>query len=309
MALSIKPTPSKQYKYLRNGATSTVYEVNSCIVLKRPTIKCQNDFLKEKKFFDLLAQHPPCPELVRSFLQTEDAIFLEYMNQLSLAERLQHNQIRDRTGRVLEVSCIEPYSLRTQWMSALASGIAWLESLGYAHGDLRPENILLNDKSHLKIADFDCTDLIGSYFDTCIPPYGRILGKEAGPARGTSGKLGPRTEQFALGSIFYYINYGFEVYDDCDFGPDHGPIVVDRLQKKIFPELNRFHEIDLIIGDCWHGRFTSIAHLRETIVTKFANDYRGPEAMSEMEYAVKRENCRQLLDEGILDACPQQEVY
>lgn len=108
-------------------------------------------------------------------------------------------------------------------------------------------------------------------------------------------------------TIFYYINCGLEVYEDCNFSPDHGPMVVDRLQKKVFPELSRFPDIDMIIGDCWHGRFTSIAHLRETIVTQIARGYEAPKAMSEMEYATKRDNCRQLLNEGILDACPQED--
>jgi serine/threonine protein kinase len=135
-------------------------------------------------------------------------------------------------------------------MKALAEGIAWLESLGLAHGDLRPENILVNEQDHVKVADFDCTDLIGSKFEACIPPYGRLLGSEASSEKGSAGKLGARTEQFALGSLFYYINYGTEVYDDQNFGKDHGPVVVERLQEMIFPKLNTTLMSDLIIDAC-----------------------------------------------------------
>ncbi|OBT89427.1 hypothetical protein VE02_02089 [Pseudogymnoascus sp. 03VT05] len=126
--------------------------------------------------------------------------------------------------QVTKVERLEPLSLRMTWMNDLSHGVAFLESLGFAHGDLRPENILL-DRGRLKLADFD------------------LLGSEGGINKGTAGNLGPRTEQFALGSLYYLINYGFEVYGDRCLGDDpsgkeHGPTVVDLLQKKIFPELH-----------------------------------------------------------------------
>ena len=47
--------------------------------------------------------------------------------------------------------------------------------------------------------------------------YGRLLGSKAGSDEGNAGKLGSRTEQFALGSIFYVVNHGLEVYEDQNF--------------------------------------------------------------------------------------------
>ncbi|KAL9124461.1 MAG: hypothetical protein Q9217_006206 [Psora testacea] len=228
MAPPLVSSLPKGLKVLRKGGNSIVYKVSDSIVLKRPSIEGQAQFVKENRIFEMLAKHSPCSELVCSFLQTDNGNFLEYMSQFSLAERLQQHQIRDEMStQVLQVSCLEHYGLRTRWMGALANGTAWLESLGYAHGDLRPENILLNDRSYLKITDFDCTDIIGSEFEACIPPYGRLLGSEAGSDKGSAGKLRSRTEQFALGSIFYFINYGLEVYENISL--DQGPIVVERL--------------------------------------------------------------------------------
>ena len=307
MASTLESSLPMRYKVLRRGGNSVVYEVSACIVLKRPTIKGRAQFLKENRIFEMLAEHPPCPELVCSFLHTDGGNFLEYMTQFSLAERLQQHQIRDeKSTQVLKVSCLEPFLLRTRWMSALAKGTAWLESLGYAHGDLRPENVLLNDQFHLKIADFDCTDVIGSEFEACIPPYGRLLGSEAGSDEGSAGKLGSRTEQFALGSIFYFINYGLEVYEDQNFGLDHGPMIVERLQRQIFPKLTKYPKIDSIIYDCWHGRFKSIAELSKAILIQLDLGYEGSRVMSEVTFATKRNHCLQLLGEGILNACPQE---
>jgi len=73
---------------LRRGATSIVYKVNSLIVVKCPTIEGHTDFVKENRIFDILAQHPPCLELVASFLRFENGNFLEYMPGFSLSERL-----------------------------------------------------------------------------------------------------------------------------------------------------------------------------------------------------------------------------
>ncbi|KAL9103690.1 MAG: hypothetical protein Q9163_001284 [Psora crenata] len=170
-----------------------------------------------------------------------------------------------------------------------------------------PENILLNDRSHLKIADFDCTDVIGARFEACIPPYGRVLGSEAGPGEGTAGKLGARTEQFALGSIFYYINYGLEVYYNLHM--DDGPMVVELLQRKVFPELTKYPTIDSIIRDCWHGKFETIGKLSKLISIQLNSGYETSTSVSEAEFATKRNLCLQLLDEGILDACPLEEDY
>lgn len=61
---------------------------------------------------------------------------------------------------------------------------------------------------------------------------------------GTSGLLGPRTEQFALGSLYCLTNYGFEVYGDrclTEEPKEQGPKVVDLLQIMEFPKLYVIH--------------------------------------------------------------------
>ena len=185
---------------------------------------------------------------------------------VSLCSRIQNNHIRDQqTSVVTKVEKLEPPSLRKEWMKDLAQAVAFLESLNLAHGDLRPENILL-DRNRLKLSDFDCTAEIGTDFEACMAPYGRILNSDEldQGRRGSSGFLGPRTEQFALGSLFYLINYGFEVYGDRRLTEDpmeHGPKVVDLLQNMEFPKLDGDPLIDDIINKCWHNKYATIAEL------------------------------------------------
>lgn len=260
----------KRLPWVSHGANCFVYEVSPLIVVKIPRAgdEERQQFRKEVQIYNILSSQPRCPSLISCFYHCDAGIFLEYMRDICLSWRIQMNHTRNReTKQVISVEKLEPLHRRTTWMNDLTQGVAFLESLNLAHGDLRPENILL-DRNRLKLTDFDCTAEIGSVYEACIAPWGRLLGPEGGPDKNSAGYLGPRTEQFALGSLFYLINYGFEVYDDQLFGDDpsgkdHGPIVLDLFQKMIFPELNADQEIDKIIRSCWFGQYERVADLAQ----------------------------------------------
>lgn len=99
-------------------------------------------------------------------------------------------------------------------MHDLTQPVGFLESLNLAYGYIRPEDILL-DRNRLQFADFDCCAETGSDVEVILEPHGR---GSRSPKRGSLGLLGPRSEPFALGSIYYFINYGHKVYDDQCFG-------------------------------------------------------------------------------------------
>ncbi|KAH8432973.1 uncharacterized protein LDX57_010608 [Aspergillus melleus] len=254
--------------WIWGGAISFVYEVHPSIVVKVPKSGEfeRQQFQKELEIYRMFTQNPLCPSIVQCFLLSDSGIFLEYMRDASLSSRIQNNHTRDQqTMVVTTVHRLEPLSLRKEWMNDLAQAVAFLESLNLAHGDLRPENILL-DRDRLKLSDFDCTAAIGTAYEACMAPYGRILnGNEPDQGEcGTSGFMGPRTEQFALGSLYYLINYGFEVYGDrclTENPYDHGPKVVDLLQNMEFPKLNADPLLDSIIDRCWHNKYGTIKEL------------------------------------------------
>jgi serine/threonine protein kinase len=58
---------------------------------------------------------------------------------------------------VTQVEKLEPLSLCKEWMNDLAEAVAFLESLNLAHGDLRPENILLDRNRCILSAQFHHT--------------------------------------------------------------------------------------------------------------------------------------------------------
>lgn len=183
-------------------------------------------------------------------------------------------------------------------MNDLAQAIAFLESVNLAHGDLRPENVLL-DRNRLKLPDFDYTAKIGTNYEACIAPYSRILNKNESDQGeyGTFGFLSPRTEQFALGSLYYLMNYGFEVYRDRCLAEDpynHGPKVVDLLQNIEFPKLDGNPLINNIIDKCWRNKYVTVSGLAahtKTLLNErtdtMKNNENGKKESSEVATLVK----------------------
>ncbi|KAJ5561649.1 serine/threonine protein kinase [Penicillium sp. DV-2018c] len=294
------------------GGISFVYEVHPLIVVK---------------IYEILSRHPPCPYLVQCFLYTTDGIFLEYMRgatpigmiiiylltaflDISLAYRKQFNKIRENETRVVaNVEYMEPLPLRKSWMNDLAQGVAFLESLNLAHGDLRAENILL-DRDRLKLSDFGYTVEFGTDFETCPCPYGRLLNSSESD-QGIPGSPG-----FALGSLFYLINYGFEVYDDhclTDDPYEHELKVKVLLQDMKFPKLDGDPLIDDIIDKCWHNQYRTLAELAthtERLLNEPVSEAEAPsqeaastpgQCTASSEYlSSKQEFCRDLEKRGLL---------
>jgi serine/threonine protein kinase len=64
-----------------------------------------------------------------------------------------------RLDTTLAVRLTSGISLDPQerWIRQLVSAAAWLETLGYAHGDLRPQNILLDQSSNIVVTDSNAT--------------------------------------------------------------------------------------------------------------------------------------------------------
>lgn len=192
-------TVQKQFPHVHwiwQGGISFVYEVNPRIIVKVPKLGEfeREQFQNELKVYEILSPHAPCPSIVQCFFYTDNGIFVEYMQGTvlvfnsqslltptldgSLCSRIQNNHTFDQqTLLVAKVKNLEPLTLRKEWMNNLAQAVAFLESLNLAHGDLRPENALLNG-DRLKLSDFDCTAEIGTDFEACMPPYGRMLNSD-----------------------------------------------------------------------------------------------------------------------------------
>lgn len=123
------PPQLSSYHFLSIGAVGFVYQIDSCVVLKFPRDQNDERFSREMEIFDLFEKHSPCPDIVQSFLRVPEGNFLAYLSGGTLEQRLRGKGMKS-------LSAIE------RWAMELSNAAAWLESLGYIHGDLRPPNIL-----------------------------------------------------------------------------------------------------------------------------------------------------------------------
>ena len=244
------------------GGHSVVIRISPGIVAK-VAVKAGDDRLQnEQKVFNFL-QESTCRHVVRCFFHAVDVSFLECVPRGTLYDRM---GVVDR-----------PKPVR-QWMLQLTSAAACLEDLGYAHGDINPQNVLVADDDQLKLIDFDHSLQVGDPLDVGYEPYVR---HNRGFTDGQYGTAGPQTEQFALGSMFWFWTRETEVYSELP-----GNILVDNLIDGIFPTIDEADPIDKIIDNCWHGRYSKVADLLEDVgrldgVTPLQPQHVDPDEMAE----------------------------
>ncbi|KAF4449034.1 protein kinase domain-containing protein [Fusarium austroafricanum] len=219
------------------GGHSVVLWISPGIAAKVALKKGDERLRHEQQVFELLDQSE-CPQLLQCFFRGIDVTFLELIDNGTLHDRL---------------SFINKPQPVLQWMLQLSSAAACLEAIGYAHGDINPQNILFDTHDQLKLIDFDHSPKVGDDLDVGYEPYVRQHREIQG---GLFGVAGPITEQFALGSVFWYMTRGSELYSDLE-GPDQ----VDRLLDGKFPATDPRDAIDRIIGNCWNGYYPRIADL------------------------------------------------
>lgn len=285
------------------GRSGIVFQVTADIALKVYKNPDDESSRSEQQIFERLEKNVQSPNIIRSFRRTPSATFVQYLGGGSLDERLRRHQIRDpTTDRVIDVSRKEPRHLALRWMAEITDGIAELESLGYAHADIRPQNLLLDYQDHLKVADLDSVTVHGVDMEGGQPPYARLLGPDAQTRQhnGTFGKHSPRSEQFALGSIFYYILRGYEVYDDQWFGDNHGPRIVDLLQEKAFPSLDD-NDLDAIIQSCWFGEYDSIASLKARLDGLAKQETELADHLDMDFFSQLQDECKEIIEDRSLD--------
>lgn len=93
--------------------------------------------------------------------------------------------------------------------------VACIETLRYAHGDINPRNIIFDDNDKLKLIDFDHALDIKADLDVSEAPCVRV--QKIGSDGATFGVAGQTTEQFALGSVFWYITRGTELFAELEW--------------------------------------------------------------------------------------------
>ncbi|RYP12512.1 hypothetical protein DL766_009951 [Monosporascus sp. MC13-8B] len=127
----------------------------------------------------------------------------------------------EKDGKVLAVcaawsltsACPRAYSC-TEWDPPFKNGcaVAWLEHLGFVHGDLRPANILLDTNEDIQLGDFDTTVKPGKELVVASEAFCKMNEDFEPPL------AGPVSEQFSLASCIYTIRFGHWPWHNLDPG-------------------------------------------------------------------------------------------
>ncbi|EGD92423.1 CAMK/CAMKL protein kinase [Trichophyton tonsurans CBS 112818] len=310
-----------KHNWLGGGGAAYVYHVSPTIAVKTVRLDLsdrekesfeEHQLTKDIAFYRLLNERQDrCPHIVECFLILPDHLFLSFCSNGAIGRRYYERQERENDhlfGRLLGVKGYEDLALVARWVQQLTSALEYVEKMGYCHNDLRPGNCLLDARLNLKLTDFGCATTIGQYLECTGAPWAARL--SGGPLQGTFGLCSARTEQFALGSMVYFLVYGHEPHEEKDL---EGPELIRRFDKMELPELNRHEVFDGLIWGCWYNVYPTMAlaaydFKRKTkdiiiaSVSVLGRKEDEPEAMTINDRTKETRICEGLVRKGILGA-------
>jgi serine/threonine protein kinase len=239
-------------------------------ILAKVALKKGDEILRREQ--EMLERVKPsrCPYIVQHIFGGPDVVFIEHAEGGNLHDRL---------------GCFENPPVVVSWMLQLAKAAACFEALGYAHGDLNPWNALVDADENLRVISLGQAVRVGAGLNAGYDPYIQTT-RDFGRG-GLFGVAGPKTEQFALGSIYWYMTRGREVY--FKLSAAHGARL---LRNGVFPPTKPMDPIDRVIRNCWEGKYKSLADLVAEIDTIPAVDMQFPDPMPLDEALYKEKLCR-----------------
>ncbi|KAK3290798.1 kinase-like domain-containing protein [Chaetomium fimeti] len=217
--------------------------VNSTASEEARAAENQEILRRERTLYEALANNPPHPNVVQYFLSTDIAIFMKF----------EPDNLERRLSRRFAAPIPEERQFR--WIKEIASATSWLESIDYFHGDLRPENILLDETEHVKICDFGRAQMRGRKVEVATYPFYR-------PGRNVV--AGPSHEQFAIGSCIYTIRTGEVPYGQWET-PEGFKNMYAALVRGKFPPTGDDAVLGHVVSSCWHSNYESMEDVEVAI--------------------------------------------
>ncbi len=180
------------------GARSTIYAVSEkktgqIYALKRVLRKSADDdrFLEQAEQEYAIASQFDHPALRRSIRM------IRRRKMLKVAELFLLMELFD--GQSLDVQRPSSLSSLIKIFVQVAAGLGAIHRLGFVHADIKPNNILVNDKNEVKIIDFGQSCAIGTVKTRIQGTPDYIAPEQVG-----RGPLTPATDVFNFGATMYW---------------------------------------------------------------------------------------------------------
>lgn len=185
--------------FLGSGGAADVYRARDHILRREVAIKIlRREYSQDEEFVKRFRQeawstaslpHPRIVQVHDMGCSDDDAYYtvMECVEGGTLKERL------------LEKGALHPAEAATTVLR-ISDALRAAHERGIVHRDIKPQNILMTRTGDIKVADFGIARSSSS--DTA---FGVVLGTAdyMSPEQGSGGELGPRSDLYSLGIVFY----------------------------------------------------------------------------------------------------------
>lgn len=195
---------------LGRGGMGLVYLAHDPRLDRQVAIKCLRSDLYEPQYRErfkrealLLAKlnHPNIVQIY-DYIETETqlALVMEYVDGLNLQQHLREH--------------IAPITLRMQWLTQIAQGLATAHDTGIIHRDLKAENILINKHKLAKITDLGIAksqDFNATLTDHVTGSYASMS-----PEQAMGETIDFRSDLFSFGILAYQLLCGAHPFGEAE---------------------------------------------------------------------------------------------
>ncbi|GJP53509.1 hypothetical protein CLOM_g13130 [Closterium sp. NIES-68] len=167
-----------------------------------------------------------------------------------LMEHVDHCNLKEYLSRAARERRKLPMPFIVQVAMDLAKGLAYLHSVGVVHGDICPENLLLDGKRRLKIARFGAARLESSHpVSTATGSCRRTLGYSA-PEVLFSQPYDRSADVYSFGICLWELYAREAPFPNLDFGE-----VADAVKEGVRPIISPKcpPDLDGVMRCCWDG--------------------------------------------------------
>ncbi len=182
----------------RRDGNKTPYAIKFVAVERREDLNVVRHLENEYAVLSALQRSKPRSQHIvrpvtyrrkKGFFKTQAAyLVMEYVSGLSLSQKHDYSM-----GELLRI------------LPQVSEALLYIHEKGYVHGDLKPDNIMVDASLKTKLIDFGFAAPIGSPIRGVKGTVGYLAPEQVG------GELAPETDVFNFGAAMYWLTTGYQL--------------------------------------------------------------------------------------------------